>query len=143
MAKRLPLPHRNDLPEMVLFHREHPSEPMVILQVPNEGRTDSETYVIDLEDSTHRMWVEDLPNSRELRDKMSVAQHIAFSPRTGHVQEVEDLDQIGEMAMMFADARSRAAAVRTPVFERLAIRRRTRDLPGVSLLRQMLGGGRA
>jgi hypothetical protein len=43
MAKILPLPKLADLPEVVVFHREHPTDRRIMLQVPTSS-VDAESY---------------------------------------------------------------------------------------------------
>jgi hypothetical protein len=137
MATRVPLPAVGALPEMVLFHRDNPAEPIIVLQVPNADRTDSETYVLDLEHSDHAMWLDGLPFSRALKDALMLAPHIAYCPRTGHHSEVADLDEPSLAALAIMDARQQAGGS-SPVFEKFFARRAS-IAPPVSRLRVALG----
>jgi hypothetical protein len=106
VATKVPLPRYNALPELVIFHREHPAEPQVILQVPtNEDRTDSQTYIIRMDNEADVGWVEGLPNSRDLRDLLTMTMHVAYCPRTGHTAEIDDLDMPTRHQLMLAEAR--------------------------------------
>ena len=62
--KRLDLPKIGDLPKMVLFHRDHPAEPRVVLQIPNEDRTDAETYVLRMDRPSDVVWLNALKGAR-------------------------------------------------------------------------------
>jgi hypothetical protein len=137
MATRVPLPHPRELPDLVLFHRDDPAEPTVVLQVPNTDRTDSETYVVDLDHSDHAVWFDLLPHSRALRDLLTMAQHVAYCPRSGHTSEIADLDTPSLAAVALAEARQGAVGS-SPVFERFFAQRQTM-VPGVSNLRRSLG----
>jgi|CXWL01.1.fsa_nt_gi hypothetical protein len=93
MAVRVPLPRYADLPKVVLFHRAHPTDPTVILQLPNEDRTDSETYRLDLEREGDRGWIEGLPGGRDVLYKLTMEMHIAYEPATGGMRAIADLDE--------------------------------------------------
>ena len=143
MAARVPLPAKADLPELVLFHRDHPSEPQVILQVPNEDRTDSETFVIDLENQGHIAWLESLPCARELKDQFMLSQHVSYCPRTGFIRDIPDLDEPSVFALQLAESRRKASGGAS-IFDRYFARRATQrghgqQVPGVSKMRRALG----
>lgn len=108
-----------------------------MLQVPNTDRTDSETYVVDLDHSDHAVWFDLLPHSRALRDLLTMAQHVAYCPRSGHTSEIADLDTPSLAAVALAEARQGAVGS-SPVFERFFAQRQTM-VPGVSNLRRSLG----
>jgi hypothetical protein len=131
-APRVPLPNAANLPEWVFFHREHPAEQRLILQVPDEHHEESETHVVNLEDTIHRCWIDGLKHSRGLMDLLTYAQHAAYCPRTGHVEEIPDLDTPSDVTIKFAMARHHAATVQS---ERTS---RRRQVPAVSTLRQYL-----
>lgn len=137
MAARVPLPKRDALPEMVLFHRDHPQEPSVILQVPNADRTEAATYVIRMDRETDVHWLENLPNARELRAALEIEQHIAYCARTGHLQAVEDLDAPTRAEIAFWYARHFGAPSDA---DRFFQQRARRVPPAPSTLRLMLGG---
>lgn len=115
MAKLIPLPRYEELPEVCLFHRSRPDSQRMLLQVPTGPET-AETYVLDLSQRTpsaaeydprtdHKGWVERLPNSRALMDKLSYERHVAYYPkRGGIVMELDDPDNISwvQFAMMLA-----------------------------------------
>lgn len=92
MASRVPLPKYASLPEVVLFHREDPRDPRVILQVPNADKTDAQTYIIMLDRGDDLGWIEGLPNAKYLRNELDMEAHIAYCPQTGHYKAIEDLD---------------------------------------------------
>lgn len=137
---RIPLPKYDALPEGVYFHREDPRWPRVILQIPNEDRSDSESYVLDIEDTIHSAWLEGLKNSRHLLTTMSWARHIAYCPRTGHFEEMSDLDDVSETAKRVALARRDASYAQRD--DRFAAHRQSRRAMGPSKLRTALGGRR-
>lgn len=143
VGTRIKLPHYDSLPEGVYFHQDTPGFKRVILQVPNEDRSDSETYVVDLEDFVHIAWMEGLSNSRNLLATLEYAQHIAFCPRTGFFQEMPDLDEPTETAKRVARARRDASFEQS--VDKLTVARRThlrRQAPGPSKLRRALAGRR-
>jgi hypothetical protein len=93
-----------DLPGSVYFHRESPTSE-IILQVPNNDRTDSETYILDPEgDADHRLWMERLPESKRLTDLLTWAQHVAYDTMTGHAAEMTDLDATPRGQRLMAEA---------------------------------------
>jgi hypothetical protein len=104
MAKAVPLPRQDALPEGVIFHREHPAEPRLVLQIPNAQLNDSETYVVKLDDPTHKAWFEALKNHSDLSYQLGMDMHVAFCPRTGHVQPLKDVDEPSPMAFAMAMA---------------------------------------
>lgn len=101
---------------MVLFHRSHPSDARILLQVPT-GQETAETYVIDMDQrpapvgeydprTDHKGWVERLPRSRELLDKLSCDPHVAYYPSNGGASMVLDNpDEIPWVAKVMAFAR--------------------------------------
>ena len=113
MARIIPLPEYVNLPGGVYFHRSHPSDPELVLQVPDAAKQDSETYIVDLTNPTQRAWLDGLKNSRELLNLLSWAPHVAYATTTGYVQEMMDLDAIGRVPKLVADMRARQAA-KTP-----------------------------
>lgn len=137
MARQIPLPAYDTLPEGVYFHREHPADPELILQIPDAGREDFQTYPIDLDDSVHLNWIKGLKNSRSLRNTLSWARHVAYAPETGHFQEMPDLDTPSESMKMFTQAR-REASQQAVVARQFALRQRA--VPRTSSLRKSLMG---
>jgi len=109
MASQLLLPDPVGLPPTVMFHREHPSEPIVVLQVPVPGATDAETYMVRLDRAEHRTWLEGLKESRRLKDLLQMEQHILYEPGTGYSVGVPDLDRPGPFQESFNTARRQAA----------------------------------
>jgi hypothetical protein len=116
MAKPIPLPRYEELPEVVLFHRSHPASPRLLLQVPT-GPDTSETYLIDMAQppapvgeydprTDHKGWVERLPGGRALMDKLACDMHVAYyHSRNGTSMVLEDPDQIPWVRQIMAMAR--------------------------------------
>lgn len=152
MAKAVPLPRPDTLPEGVLLHRDAPGEPRFVLQVPNAGMDSAETYVVDLEDPMHEAWFGALKNHVELKDTLNVEMHVAYCPRTGHVQPLKDLDEVSPAALMYAQARALGTQTRTTPVDSYFAQKRMREKHAqtaaraqgftgpVSALRQLLGG---
>lgn len=140
MAQRVPLPKYTALPECVLFHREHPADPQIVLQIPNADKTATlATHVLYLDRETDAAWMEHLTNGRALLDQLKMERHVAYYFKTGHFTAVPDLDEPGEIAMAIAWARVQAQP--SPFFDRQLsdARRAPVNLPGVSPLRRWLG----
>lgn len=137
---RIRLPNYDSLPVGVYFHQEHPSERRVVLQVPNEDRSDSETYLVDLDDLVSKTWIEGLPNSRNLLTTLGWALHIAYAPRTGHFEEMPDLDMPSDASKNIARARQSASFQQTA--DRVNVMQRRRALPAPSKLRRALSARR-
>jgi len=138
---RIRLPRYDALQEGVYFHQDTPSDRRVVLQIPNEDRSDSETYVLDLDDTIHKAWLDGLQNSRNLLTTFGWAMHIAFCPRTGHFEEMPDLDEPSTASLQIAKARREASFEQTA--DRLTVHRRLRrPVPGPSKLRRALAGRR-
>lgn len=141
MAQAIPLPKHLDLPDLVIFHREHPSEPVLTMQVPtNEDRTEFETYLVKLEQGEHQAWMERLPHYRALMDKLGYEMHVAFCPRTGHFHAMADLDELNYTQLAIGCARQAAQA--NPLTSAVEKRRRLeRSAPApISQLRSFLAG---
>lgn len=136
-GKRIPLPKRSELPEGVYFHREDPLDRQLILQVPDADRADSQTYVVDLDDSAHKCWMEALLNSRQLLTILEYAQHVAYVVTTGYVEEIPDMD--APSAVQQIVARARRDAGRHQTAQRRFFARR-RAVPGISAHRRALMG---
>jgi hypothetical protein len=144
MAARVPLPKVGSLPEVVLFHREDPRDPTVVLQIPNEDRTDAATYMLDLENMGDVGWLEGLPNPKELRNALDMEMHIAYCPQTGHFKAIEDLDAPTPVQGFLEKARREGAYAGNSIIDRLWTRARLgRRAPIESPLRQALAGRRA
>ena len=137
---RIRLPHYDMLPEGVYLHQEDPADRRIVLQVPNEDRSDSETYIVDLEDTIHSTWLEGLKNSRNLVTTLGWSKHIAYCPSTGHFEEMADLDEPSLVAMRVVAARQDASFEQTN--DRQVAARRRRSVPGISKLRMALSGRR-
>lgn len=104
MAARVPLPKHAELPETILFHRDAPADPVLLLQIPNADRTDAETHIINLERAEDGDWLERLPRSRELRDLLTMEQHVSYCPGTGYMKGIADLDTPTDMQLAVGDA---------------------------------------
>jgi hypothetical protein len=145
MATELPLPKPSELPEGVLFHRDHPSDDRIVMQLPNADRTDAETWVLRPSKFEHSAWLGALKNTRELQDMLTLEQHVAYCPSTGHCEAVADIDTPSPTAMLIACARFMADRTVAPSIENYFVRRRAGERgrsPMVSTLRLALGGGR-
>ena len=140
---------------MVLFHRAHPASPRLLLQVPT-GPEAAETYIIDLNQrpppvgeydprTDHKGWVERLPGSKALMDKLTCDMHVAYyCSRNGTSMVLQDPDEIPyvrmaveSMRMMAPDQSMDAYFARRPhlVDQRQPSRLRQ------SLARPRFGGG--
>lgn len=140
MGQRVPLPKYTALPSAVLFHRKHPADPQIILQIPNEDRTGTlASHVLYTDREGDYAWLANLLNGRALLDKLKGELHVAYYPADGHIQAIKDLDMPGEFASVVADARTLA---RSPFFDRQhSMARRARvNIAPVSSLRRWLGG---
>lgn len=137
---RIRLPHYDSLPEGVYFHQDTPGDSRLVVQIPNEDRTDSETYVLDLEDTIHKTWLEGLENSRNLVTTLGWAHHVAYCPRTGYFEEMPDLDEPSEASKQIARARTEASFEQTA--DQMLARVRRRNVPPPSKLRMALAGRR-
>lgn len=147
MAKLIPLPRIEELPEVVLFHRNHPSDQRLMLQVPTGPET-AETYIIRLDQRKpeagkydprldHKGWIKRLPNSQALTDLLMYEMHVAYYPhKGGTVMKLDDPDTIPYMTQVVALARRS----RTTPFDKLLKRRtqRTRLVAPMSSFRQSL-----
>ena len=144
MGKRLPLPVISTLPEVVLFHRDHPTDPRVTLQIPNRFKTDGESYIVRLDQADDKHWMDCLPNSAQLLYTLTMEQHVAYYPATGHQQIIPDLDAPTPVEAAVAEARQLNS--RSPVDDRMEARKRLpprRHMPlgrFMTPLRRMLGG---
>jgi len=143
MAKRLPLPMCDKLPEVVLFHRDHPTDPRVVLQVPNDDFTDSETYIIRMDVQDQAVWLEHLPRVRDLRESLSAAQHVKYNTRTGAIEEMPDIGAPTPMERFVAAGRKqRQMAERMSAVNRASFMRRRRPMPATPFRRYLEGKGR-
>ena len=104
MAKSIPLPKLTDLPEVVVFHRNHPAEQRLLLHVPTSIST-GETYPVRLDVSEHKQWLNRLPNNKVLLDKLMYEMHVAYYPhKAGTVMPLTDPDEIPWVRQVFAAA---------------------------------------
>lgn len=136
MAKQIPLPRYEELPEVVLFHRDDPRDTRLLLHVPT-GPDSGETHIIDLAQPSapigeydprtdHKGWVRRLPNSRGLMDKLAIEPHVAYYySRGGTVMVLDNPDLIPWLRIALAMARREAAPnSMQSMFERRQIRAR-------------------
>jgi hypothetical protein len=135
MSVRVPLPACCDLPVGVYFHREHPSDKRIVLQIPNTDRTASETHAIDLDNHEHKKWMADLKNSHQLSSMLEYASHVAYDTKTGYCVTMVDLDAPSRGAELLAGAR-RSAGGKSLVDQMLVRRERRGD--STSHLAQMM-----
>lgn len=140
MAKSIPLPKLEDLPEVVVFHRSHPSDRQLLLHVPTSQST-GETYPVRLDIIEHKQWVDRLPNSQALRDRMTYDMHIAYYPhKCGTIMSLEDPDEIPWIRQAFGMAR--VARRESRVDSYFNSRNFKRKMMPMSNIRQSLRGGR-
>jgi len=137
VAVQLPLPEPEGLPAEVLFHREHPADPVLLLQVPNPGATDAETYVVRLDKPEHRTWMDGLKRARWLKDLLQMEMHVLYEPGTGYMEALRDLETPPPFADDLGDARRQAA--QNDQFARHFMHRRHRR-PAISRFRAALMG---
>lgn len=105
MAAKVPLPQPDTLPATVVFHRESPVDEMIVLQVPNADRTEAETYVLRTTNVDDMLWIERLKHGKELKTLLTMEQHVAFDPGTGHMQPIRDLDAPSDLQFAIGMAR--------------------------------------
>ena len=150
MAKLIPLPRYEELPEVILFHRSHPSDPRLLLQVPT-GPDSAETFVLNLEQrpmpvgeydprTDHKGWVKRLPNSQALLDKLAIEPHVAYyHSRGGSSMVLDNPDEIPWVRKVMTLARLQTA--QGSMMEGLLTRRAKRTLSRLpSPLRQSIDG---
>jgi hypothetical protein len=135
MATLVPLPHVDELPKVVIFHREHPSEPMLIMQVPTSDTEEFETFRLRLDNADHKQWLAKLPGARDLSYKLTFEQHLAYFPHDdGTTMRLENPDEPSYLQKVIAQMRTMPSKAKT---DAEFLRRRQRK-PGVSRLRQAL-----
>ena len=137
MAVKLRLPDSQGFPQVVMFHREHPSDPMLVLQVPNLDATDSETYRIRLDRDADRAWMNRLQGSKRLLDLLQMEMHVAYEAATGACIGLPDADRRNPMTEMVQDARRMAGSQAAHQASR---ERRVRKVPAMSRHRMNLRG---
>lgn len=138
MAARLPLPKHEKLPETVLFHRDHPSDPIIVLQIPNEDASDSETYILRTDRADDMEWMDKLVRAGDLRDKLTMEMHVAHDVKSGFLTAIDDIDAPSFMARNLQTARAQAS---TSFAQKIQQRVQRRNVP-TSMLRRQLGGKR-
>jgi len=137
MATIVPLPAYASLPKVVIFHREHPSEPLIVMQVPKGGGEEFETYRIRLDRKEHKEWIRHLPNARNLTYQLTCESHLVYFPHdSGTVLPLDEAEELPALRAAIAQMRGRGDPQRT---DRMFDRRR-RAVPGISKLRLALGG---
>jgi len=93
------------------------------MQVPT-GPDDGETYIVRLDETEHRLWLERLPNSQALRDRLSYEMHVAYYPQHGGtVMTLEDPDEIPWVRVAFAAAHQAVDSPMAKLFARRSMRR--------------------
>ena len=141
MAKSIPLPKLDDLPQVVVFHRNHPAEQRLLLQVPT-GAEEAETYIVRLDQTEHRLWLERLPNYKKLRDRLAYEMHVAFYPQHGGaVMTLEDPNELSWTQVAFASAHGNHTHPLARRFAQRGMRRRMLPRPRLRSALQS-GGGR-
>lgn len=111
MGVKLRLPEPSALPKTVIFHREDPAEPIIVLQVPEPGIDSSETYYVRLDKPEHKTWMRQLKRHDRLEYLLSMEPHVAYEPGTGAATPLKDLDTPGPFQPDFADARDMATSL--------------------------------
>ncbi len=123
-----------------MFHRDHPTDPRVVLQVPNEDRTDAATYIIRMDVPEQAVWLDHLPRCNFLKESLSAAQHIRFDTETGDITEIEDIDAPTPVELAVRKGRTLEEVRRGPMRQRQAMLNRRRVPMPESHIRQMLRG---
>ena len=141
MATLVPLPAVSELPKVVVFHRQHPNEPVLVVQVPTGDTEEFETYRLRMDQPDHKRWLAALPNARDLTYKLTYEAHLAYFPHDGGMcTRLEDVEAPSGLQRVIAQMRSGA----TPEKVDTQFRRRHRNVPGVSQIRMGLSrGGRS
>jgi len=152
MAKLIPLPRYDELPEVVVFHRTHPTEQRITLQVPI-GPESSETYVIRMDQQSapsgeydprtdHNGWLKRLNNYQGLMDALALEAHVAYYPhRNGTVMPLEDPDTIPWMRKVVALARREGHSPFDKYFRKRSKRGRLMSVPPLRSALQKRPGG--
>jgi len=138
MATLIPLPAYSALPKVVVFHREHPSEPLIVMQVPTGDSEEFETYRVRLDRKENKEWMRHLPNARNLAYQLTCEMHLVYFPHNeGTVLPLDDADELPLLRAAIAKMASAPNPQRT---DKLFAKRR-RFVPGISKLRLALSGG--
>jgi len=133
MATFVPLPSVSGLPKVVVFHREHPHEPVLVMQVPT-GNSEEEfqTYRLRMDDSDHKRWLSRLPGARDLMYKLGFEPHLAYFPHDeGMCLPLNDVDEPSMLQKAISHMRTSVAPERVSA----QFKRRQTAVPGVSRLR--------
>ncbi|HUX14823.1 MAG TPA: hypothetical protein VMW52_00025 [Phycisphaerae bacterium] len=139
MAILVPLPAYSALPKVVIFHREHPSEPLIVMQVPTGDSEEFETYRVRLDHKEHKEWMRHLPNARNLAYQLTCESHLVYFPHNeGTVLPLDDAEELPILRAAMQKMRSAPDPNRT---DRMFAKRR-RVVPGVSKLRLALAGNK-
>ena len=137
MATVVPLPAYTALPKVVIFHREHPAEPLIVMQVPTGDTEEFETYRIRLDMPEHREWMRHLPNARNLSYQLTCESHLVYFPHdSGTVLPLDDADDLPILREAIAQMRSSSNPQQADNW----FTKRRRVVPGVSKLRIALSG---
>jgi len=137
MATVVPLPACAALPKVVIFHREHPAEPLIVMQVPTGDTEEFETYRIRLDMPEHREWMKHLPNARNLSYQLTCESHLVYFPHNeGTVLPLDDADDLPILREAIAQMRGAPNPQRSDDW----FNRRRRTVPGISKLRLSLAG---
>jgi len=135
MAKLVPLPPVSELPKVVIFHRAHPSEPVLVMQVPTGDTDDFQTYRLRMDNTEHKRWLSRLPDARNLTYKLTCELHLAYFPHDGgQCLPMEDAEEPSRLMRVMADMRSKPSPEKVSTM----FRRRRQRTPGISRLRQHL-----
>ena len=148
MAKPIPLPNVQDLPRVVIFHRNHPSSQCLLMHIPT-GPESAETYPIQLDQKSppageydprhdHKGWIKRLPNSQGLMDRLSYEMHVSYYPHDGGcVMPLEDPDAIPWIRQALALARREGYGVFDQYFNRRRAYNRTLPRPNLQRMLAM------
>lgn len=139
MATLVPLPAYSALPKVVIFHRAHPSEPLIVMQVPTGDSEEFETYRVRLDRPEHKRWMGHLPNARNLSYQLTCESHLVYFPHNeGTVLPLDDAEDLPLLREAIAKMRGAPNPQRTDAW----FTKRRRVVPGVSKLRLALAGRR-
>jgi hypothetical protein len=137
MGTVIPLPAYSALPKVVIFHREHPSEPLIVMQVPTGDSEAFETYRIRLDRAEHKEWMRHLPNARNLSYQLTCESHLVYFPHdSGTVLPLDDAEDLPVLRAVIAKMRNAQNPQTTDAW----FTKRRRMVPGISKLRRNLAG---
>jgi len=137
MATFVPLPPYSALPKVVIFHRQHPSEPLIVMQVPTGDSEAFETYRIRMDRAEHKEWMRKLPNARNLAYQLTCESHLVyFIHDSGTILPLDDAEDLPALREAIAKMRNAPNPQRSDAW----FTRRRHTVPGVSKLRMALVG---